>query len=340
MIRKRKGFICAMSLALSGFIGIAAIAGIEYRELGASEILPWTDIDKPDIGNIDFCKDYTVGKWNNDVNDEDLVHGFATKEFAGLYDLNLGIVKETDESLCHRYETVPIYDSWWNNGQDTSYETHIKYSYETFTFTNYVDIPTEIYHSVRIAAGDKQSFKITTTTTDSYSQETTSEKGASSYYDFTYSQSIKIGSKIDLGVIGASAESDSSFTINVGGSTYYSVSKTMTSTTSYSTVYEQTFEMDNSGRKHAVYYQFNQRQKFKVFFTCVYEMQYKVTNWGSGLFGNDQNWSYEPLYYKGLETYFFLIPVENPYFEVSLYKDGSNGLKKYMGEQAHLVTRI
>lgn len=335
---KKKRFACVLSLVLSGLMGVTTITGLEYHNLEFFKPLLAAGNGVSSASNSMYCDDYSVTGWNDEDNKE--VDGFVTKAFAGRFDELLGLIKKVDEPLCHRYEEVTVYDSYWNGFEEPTKETHIKYTYETFTFAKYIDIPVEIYHTVRVGAGEKESFRIQTTSTKTQSQSLTSEKGSTSYYDFSLSHGITRGLKLLLELIGASTESSSSFSINVGGSTYSSVKNTLSSSTTYTTVYEQTFTMDNSERSYASYFQFNQRQKFKAFFTCVYEMQYDMTNWGTGLFGLDQHWKYDPVRYVGLNTYFYLIPVENPYFEVSRYKDGTSGLKEYDGNTTSSIKRI
>lgn len=47
----------------------------------------------------------------------------------------------------------------------------------------------------------------------------------------------------------------------------------------------------------------------------------------SGLFEFDKNWLYTYTGLEGVETKFYLIPVDNPYFEISRYYDDAQGRK-------------
>jgi len=124
------------------------------------------------------------------------------------------------------------------------------------------------------------------------------------------------GAGIVLDFIQASASQYNNQKIAVGSTTYNIRTTTSSLTTTFSTIYEETFSFQNNTSQQ-IKYQFNVRQQFKVYFVNRFEYNYSTQNWGTGLFGLDQNWSYTQNGYFGAETRFFLIPFGQPYFEIT-----------------------
>jgi len=250
------------------------------------------------------------------------------------------LISQISDSVAYKSENKTIYDSWWNANEPTVYKSFIINQYNTYSFAKYLDLPIEIYHTRRVAPGTSSSFTIERTETTTTSQTTTVEKGNSAYLDYSESHGYSAGIKIALDEIGLNGSTNSNYKINVGASVYSIVTSTESKTTTFSMVYIETFNFDNANNTEYRYFQLNQRQKFKAYFTTNYSYNYTTSNWGSGLFGLDQNWSYTFANYSGVETRFFLIPVEDPYFEMSIYHDTSSGLKEYIDNSSSTIYRL
>lgn len=321
------------ALSLTSILAAGLNAGVSYSAANEfEEYGPGTGSTKTYLDNFDVSEWRSGGSYST-------IETYSSKDFAGKYHRKLGLISRPSDSRISVIETMPTYDSWWDSSAKTDTQDIETYRYETFFFEKYFDAPVETYETVRVNAGDSRSFKMTYTETESCAQTETSEKGSSAYFDFSSKYNFKAGSGIDFDLIKSQWESSSETEIRVGSETYQKVTNTKTSETHYSTVYEETFVMDNSNSSTATFYQFCQRQKFKVYFTAAYKMDYETTQWGSGAFNLDQNWKYDINGFVGIETYYYLIPVETPYFEVSLYKENSEGLREYVGSQNDMVYR-
>ncbi|HKL61419.1 MAG TPA: hypothetical protein VJY66_03445 [Acholeplasma sp.] len=66
-----------------------------------------------------------------------------------------------------------------------------------------------------------------------------------------------------------------------------------------------------------------------------YAYQYTVKETGSGFLKRDKHWSYTKTGIIGAQTNFFMIPEDNPYFEISKYYDDNFG-RKVIYDKANL----
>lgn len=253
--------------------------------------------------------------------------GTSTKKLDGEIHDVFGNITYVSDSKAYDYEDKSVYDSGWTN-QPTVTESYETTEYSTYTFSRFVDIPVNKLHSRKIAAGSKEEFSIETTSSTNVTKTQLSNVGSSYYYDKCTSMSFNVGSSISLDKIGsASAGFGYNNMIKVGGSLYNEISNSTSTSYTYTTVYKQNFIFDNTNEERSIYFELNYRQKFKVYFTTKYTINYDTKEWRSGLFDKDKHWSYSIQGYSGNGTYVYLIPMEDPYFETSKYYDNQNGIR-------------
>lgn len=250
-------------------------------------------------------------------------------DFEGLYHEMLGKIGRTEDSIVYSNNEYVTYDSFWNPWQPNGTMKMHSNRYDTYTFGKFIDLPIEIYHTRRVAPNSSSSFTIKKTETESCSQEQTVETGNRYYGEYFTSRSFKLGGSIGLSNIKIQAEEKGSSSIKVGTEMMHKVTQASESMTSFSIVYKETFYFDNTNSGEYRYFQLNQRQKFKVYFTTNFGYNYDVTTTGSGLGGLDKHYSYEFRDFSGVCTKYFLLPVDDPYFEMSIYTDSSTGIKEY-----------
>lgn len=264
-----------------------------------------------------------------DVSDDKYAESSTIRDYEGELHQMLGKVARTSDSTVYAYKECVTYDSYWNHWQESDTVDLISNRYDTYTFEKFIDLPIEIYHTRRMAPHSTSSFTIETTETKGYSQKITVETGNRYYGEYFSSLSFKLGAGIGLSNIKLQTEGKTTSSIKVGAEMTEKVTQTSNSTTSFSVVYKETFSFNNSAYNEYRYFQLNQRQKFKVYFTTNFRYNYTTTTTGSGLFGLDKHYSYTLDNYSGICTKYFLLPVDSPYFEMSIYTDLSSGIKEY-----------
>lgn len=260
--------------------------------------------------------------------------------FQGQRHRQLGKISRTEDSIVYGYMNYTTYKSGWNLLEKPTTIKMPSNRYDTYTFAKYVDLPIEVYHTRRMAPGTSSSFTIETTKTEAYSQEKTVEVGNKVYAEYFKSYTSSLGGGVNLSFIIAETEKQYSSSMKVGAEMTTTVTETAKSTTSFSIVYKETFQFDNSSSDEYRYFQLNQRQKYKVYFTTNFGYIYNVTTTTSGLGGLDKHYSYEFKNYTGICTKFFLIPVDNPYFEMSIYYDSTSGTREYEGNSHQSIYYI
>lgn len=231
-------------------------------------------------------------------------------------------------SEAYVYENKKIYRSHWVPSEPTRYKAFIEEIHETFTFQKFIDMPVKEIHTRKVAASEKMSFSLQMVNSSSESKSDTVEHGTKYYTEFSGNMNFSVGANISLDKIGLSGNKESNFGLKVGAEVYDKVTYTRTSTTSYSAVYYETFNFDNSKSSIDKYFALNYRQKFALYMTNVYHQNYTVKEWGSGAFKLDKHWDYTVSDIDGVQTYYFLIPIESPYFEVSHYYDNPYGYRE------------
>ena len=251
----------------------------------------------------------------------------SIKNFNGLTHTKFGSIKSIDGSVSYDKENKKTYQSNWTT-QAPIYESFDVARFDTYTFEKYVDLPIKTLHSRKVAAGDSVSFTIKTTQSSEESKTVTSTQATTYYWDICHSIGYSMGISLALDLINLTSGITETNTVKVGGSFSSTISNTNSSSTKYSMVYEETFTFDNSNSSYDTYFDMNFRQKFQIYFTTRYNYNYEVNEWGSGLFNIDRHWSYTFKNYTPVGTYIYLIPLENPYFEVSKYYDNSKGQKE------------
>ena len=253
----------------------------------------------------------------------------SIKSFDGLSHSKFGKISKEPDTTSYDKQNWMTYKSNWTT-QDPIYQTFDIARCDTYTFEKYVDLPIKILYSRKISAGDCVSFTIQTTQLEEESKSETSTKATQFYWEYCGSLGFNMGRSLAVDLINLTSSITNSNTVKVGGNFTSTISNTRTSYTKYSIVYEETFKFDNTNSSHDTYFDINFRQKFRIYFTTRYYYNYTSKEWGSGLFGRDQNWSYTFKDYTPIGTYVYLLPIEHPYFEVSKYYDNSRGLKEIL----------
>lgn len=253
----------------------------------------------------------------------------SIKSFEGLTHSRFGKISKVADTTSYDKENRMIYKSNWTT-QEPIYQSFDIARFDTYTFEKYVDLPIKTLHSRKISVGESVSFTIQTTQIEEESKSETSTKATQFYWDYCGSLGFNMGRSLAIDLINLTSSITNSNTIKVGGNFTSTISNTRTSYTKYSIVYEETFTFDNTTCSHDTYFDMNFRQKFKIYFTTRYDYNYTNKEWGSGFLGRDQNWSYTFKDYTPVGTYIYLLPIENPYFEVSKYYDNNLGLKEIL----------
>lgn len=242
---------------------------------------------------------------------------------------NFGYVKYVTEPIYH-WEDQIIYDSFWNATEPPTYKPYLDTRFDVYKFEKKVDIPVEIFHTRRLLPHTSSSFTIQNTASNVISTTDVIETASTIYTEFSLNNSYYNGSSIDLRFIGGETGFGNDIKVLVGSELFNKVQNVRSKTTTFQTIYTETFNFDNSNLDIPRYFQLNYRQRFDIYFVTTQKFNYLTKEWGSGLFNADKNYDYIEDNYTFVCTNFILIPTDSPYFEMSIYCDNSDGIRKYL----------
>ena len=221
---------------------------------------------------------------------------------------------------------------WFPNDQHFSDINAMK-SY-TFRFDEfYVDIPVEILYTRNIPAKTGIHFTSQFTSAHSEYQSITTNYAMEILSDFTLDSGYEIGASIPIEFIKLNLSRYINGTIGLNASLYQEIEKINSSYSYFSSVLSETYNIENE-YNFPIYVQLNYRQKFNLFFTYNAKYDYSVEEIKSGSIFLDTTWQYNLAQMLFDSIHFFLIPEDDPYFDVSIYYDNADGVKTIL-EKSH-----
>lgn len=241
-----------------------------------------------------------------------------------LADSNFGYL--ASYGSCYSTKLFKTYDSFWNPTEPIRYEPYNTNQYYTYVSSRYIDLPTKIFHTRSLYPHTTANFTIQTTNTETLSNSIVVENGENYFIEHCFDSSFNISNGIRLENIDSTLASYNENRIVVQNNVYNKVQTARTHTTNFSSIYTETFFLDNSMNDFHLKFQLNYRQKFELYFVAEYEINYESNKWGSGLFNADENWDYTAIDKLGIRSHIFLIPFGVPYFEVTQYYENDNGI--------------
>lgn len=283
---------------------------------------------------IDDPFDPPVSKYVSNIDIKSNSPVTERKSFTGKIHNKFGNIYSPTDSVSNDIEDFVVYDSKWT-AQDDVTKPHVSTRYDTYYFEKYIDIPIETLHSRKVAAGKTESFTLQLTESHEELTSKTTTKATNRYIDFTNTISYSMGASVKIDDINLNNELTAESSIKVGGSVSDTVVEVKSSITRFSIVYTESFNFDNSNSNHDVYFDLNFRQKFRIYFTTRYKYNYNKSEYRSGMFNRDIHYSYSLHNFMPIGTYTYLIPVEQPYFEMSKYYDNVSGIKEILKNNPH-----
>ena len=138
---------------------------------------------------------------------------------------------------------------------------------------------------------------------------------------------LQIGLSIPLDHIKASGESSVEDEISSSETISKTASETWSKTYSYLEQVTATWPLSNNAATERRIYQFNYRQKFRLYFTTQYDYYFTTTVSHGGLFNRDTHYKHEPMddKFKSVQTRFFFLPVDLPTLGFTEYHNSSDG---------------
>ena len=231
-----------------------------------------------------------------------------------------------NDSTQYDEESKKTFRSNWTN---TDYfENFPSKIYETYKFSKLVDIPVKTLITRKLSAGESSKAIIQATQSTSERKSITSEFASSYYGERCSDYGLNTGMKLSIDDLKLSGSFYYNENYKIGGSVSSNLKRTKENTTTYGALYEETIEIDNSDSSVPTYFAFNFRQKFEIYFTTAFSYVYTEETWNSGMFNWDVHYDYTFHHYVGVSTAFYLLPIENPYFEISKYQDNAYGHQK------------
>lgn len=322
-----------LSLIISGIPAIFAsvkpdntvLASNLFSTANYASISPNVYFEKMDGagGSSQYCTRYDVTNENTQS-----VKGEKV-DFSRKNDYVLGQITEIKESAIDVIESRTTYQSGWCPWQSPTTKDLLTRQYNTYKFQHYIDVPTHNFTIPEsVAPGKKVSFDIEIDYTYSETYESSSKIGINAYWEYALSWGYKLGVKGNwLDLISGGSESSTTSGWKVGGQLYTEMSSTSTKSSSMAIKYKRTFEYNNTSGSEYKKFKPCIRQKYAVYFTTCYDFDYECNYYTSGTFGIDKHWDYRFLEtYSGIQTTFFLMPVNDPYFEISEYTTSDKGL--------------
>ena len=230
-----------------------------------------------------------------------------------------------DSTQYDEKDEITFHSTWTLSDYYSPIKTKI---YETYKFSKLVDIPIYTIITRKLNARESTTVKIQTTESLSQMTTTTTETASNYYAEKCDEYGFNTGIKLSIGKLNISDNFTYDANYKIGGSVSSKIISTKSSTTTFSALYEEIFELDNSDSSVPTYFAFNFRQKFEIYFTTAFSYVYTKETWNSGIFNLDVHHDYIFKNYKGVGTAFYLLPIETPYFEMSKYQDASSGHRK------------
>lgn len=233
-------------------------------------------------------------------------------------------------SHSYLYSPKEIYVSGYflHDRKSENFNTMITYSY---SFEKYLDMPIKEFNTYAIYPNDKLDLTIQFKQGYSESNSSIIEKGYSKKDSFSLTGLFKNSIGLSLNDIGINNSEQKSFKISSEKTEYEKITNAFNSTNYYERVLSEKITLDNLKGNQTLYFKECYRQKFKVYFFASYEILYSKQETRCGLFNKDTKISYRFDSYKGIKTYFCLIPIESPYYAFTKYVDDHLGNKEYFG---------
>ena len=256
--------------------------------------------------------------------------------YDGKTHINFGIMNYVEDSYAELNYADPFltYKSGWV-AWDEHWDYFPEHEFFAFTFDKFIDIPIESYYIRNVPANSFVNFTLTTKSAKQVSTTTIIHSASEYLLEFQTTVGSNIGGEVDLGFLKVSQDQYVENSISIAGSLYEEMTEIKQSTTSIETVLTETFSYQNT-YNHPIYYQLGQRQKFRLGFIADVHVDYDEPDViSSGTFGLDKTYDYcgkdiHTLY----DIHFFLIPEDDPYFDVSIYYDNADGVKTIL-EKSH-----
>lgn len=209
-----------------------------------------------------------LSDWTIDYKDTDI------KDFENFRHINFGAANYLGVSISLSDKLV--YDSYWNALEPSRYASYIKYEYNLYEFTKFVDMPVNIIHTRNLNPGDIAEFSIGNTASFTESRTDTVSVGVKYYTEFIRTFGFKLGISVPIEGINVGASQHDSTDIKVGLEFYRTIETVISSESNFSSIYSESFRWYN-GTNTNQYYQLNYRQKFKIYFVAIYEHQYTMS---------------------------------------------------------------
>ena len=194
----------------------------------------------------------------------------------------------------------------------------------TYKFDKYIDLPLEVINSESLSPKSEMTFEIEETEARYESKETTSEVGFDVSLTYQKEISQEVIGEVNLGVLVLSGSVTNSDSFAIETSLYGKIQNILKQETYYNRIVKKSYSIENTSNEY-LYYDYCYRQKFEMYFTMVFEIDYKKTPFDNPDGSTFYNYTIES--YQGVKTYLYLLPIENVYHELSVYHNDANGNK-------------
>lgn len=205
-------------------------------------------------------------------------------------------------------------------------------SYSFYFDEFYIDVPVEILYIRNIPANVGAVFTSEFQYEHSELTETTTTFAMDLLFEFTLTSGYEIGVELPIDFIVLNLSQYFEGSIGFSASLFYEIQTMTSSYTHFSSVISETYSIHNSNN-FPIYAQLNFRQKFRLYFTVNLKYDYIVTETTTGIF-QDKSWTYDHVGTNVDSVTFFLLPEDDPYFDVSKYYDDADGTKTIL-EKSH-----
>ena len=213
--------------------------------------------------------------------------------------------------VCNSYGVSKrvIYKSHWVESQEPTYEAYNDRIFKTYKFEHYLSLPVNEVKSYELQPHSSNTFTMSAI----YSTSETVRQMVSRSYTISDSVSntigLKIGGSISYDGIKLNGSASTSTTITVSESLNTTIATERSKTITYSEQATSNWTLVNDTDNYRVF-AFHYRQRFALYFTTVYKMEYTRTRTGVIFLGLDDSFSYTFKEYTPEKTVYFMIPID------------------------------
>lgn len=249
----------------------------------------------------------------------------SVADFDGKTSIYLGTATRVSNSIAYQKEEKVTYRSGWTT-EVIKHDYDVK-RFDTYEFSRYVNIPVRVIDRLELMAGESVGYTCThiSQTTLGYSETLTTG------YEFTSEQTMKLGmslgASIPLDMIKVNGSVKAEGTVSTSATISSTASQTWSRSVMFAEQTTSTWNLHNNAPGERRVYQFNYRQKFKLYCTTEYNINYVEGSYKSGLFNLDTHYTYDfaAKRYTPVATRFFMIPVDLPTLGFTEYHNSSDG---------------